>query len=113
LQQASICAIIGADFWILGQGVHITVSRQALEAIIGRAILDEEFRLALFADPETALIGFELTEDEMSALKQLDAESLDACGDTLGRRITIGMHRVRKEQGATHGSTEKQTISSG
>ena len=41
--------------------MHIIVSRQALEAIIGRAIMDEEFRLALFADPEAALVRYELT----------------------------------------------------
>ena len=70
------------------------MSRQTLEAVIGRAILDEEFRLALFADPEAALVEYELTEDEMAALKLVDAESLDACANGLGRRILRVLARV-------------------
>lgn len=65
------------------------MSRWALEAVIGRAILDEHFRLALFAEPEAALVGYELTEDEMAALKSVDAESLDACAHSIGRRMAL------------------------
>jgi len=64
------------------------MSRRALEAVIGRAILDEEFRLALFADLEAALVGYNLTEQEMAALKSVDAESLDACCG-IGRRVRL------------------------
>lgn len=55
------------------------MSRQALEAVIGRAILSAEFRMAFFADPDEALADFDLTEAERAALKRVDAESLDAC----------------------------------
>jgi len=65
------------------------MSREALEAVIGRAVIDEEFRLALFADPDAALAGYELTEDELAALKMMDAESLDACAGKVGRRVFI------------------------
>lgn len=70
------------------------MSRQALEVIIGRAILDDVFRLALFADPEEALVEYELTEDELAALRAVDAESLDACVTGLGRRILRVLVRV-------------------
>jgi hypothetical protein len=50
-----------------------------LEAVIGRAILSAEFRMAFFADPDEALADFDLTEAERAALKRVDAESLDAC----------------------------------
>ena len=63
------------------------MSRQVLESIIGRAILDEEFRLALFADPDAALVGYELTDIEVGAIKSIDAESLDACAAILRPRI--------------------------
>ena len=33
------------------------MSREALEAVIGRAVINEEFRLALFADPDATLAG--------------------------------------------------------
>jgi hypothetical protein len=64
-----------------------SVSRQVLEDVIGRAILDSEFRLKLFADPDSILAGYELTSAELAALKSIDAESLDACADGIGRRV--------------------------
>ena len=63
------------------------MSRHALEDVIGRAILDEEFRMTLFADPASALAGYELTAAELMALKSMDAENLDACADVLGRQV--------------------------
>ena len=63
------------------------MSRAALEAVIGRAVIDEEFRLALFADPDSALTGYALTEDEMAALRTLDAENLDAFAGGPGSRV--------------------------
>ena len=63
------------------------MSRQVLEAVIGRAVLDKDFRVTLFVEPEVALIEYELTEEELAALKKMDAESLDACGETIGRRV--------------------------
>lgn len=82
------------------------MSRQTLEAVIGRAILDEEFRLALFADPEAALAEYELTADEMVALKWADAESIDVCAVMLGERIlqrlTMGQPIRDDEREARH-----------
>ena len=63
------------------------MTQRELEAVIGRAILDQEFRMALFADPTAALAGYELTEAEVAALRSVDAESLDACGNWLTRRV--------------------------
>jgi hypothetical protein len=63
------------------------MSRKALEAIIGRAVIDAEFRLALFADPDAALADFELTAGEAAAIKMLDAESLDAFAKSVGSRV--------------------------
>jgi hypothetical protein len=70
------------------------MSRRALEAVIGRAILDEEFRLALFADPEAALVGYDLTADELAALKKVDAESLEACAHNIGPRVATELPRM-------------------
>jgi hypothetical protein len=62
------------------------VSQKDLEAVIGRAVLDREFRHLLFAEPEAALAEYVLTEDELAALKWGDAESLDACADIVAQR---------------------------
>jgi hypothetical protein len=66
---------------------YAVMSRQALEAVIGRVVIDEEFRLMLFADPEAALTGYELAEREIAALRTIDAESLDVFARGVGRRI--------------------------
>ena len=63
------------------------MSREALEAVIGRAVIDEEFRVALFADPDSALAGYALTEGELAALRTLDAENLDAFAGGPGSRV--------------------------
>jgi hypothetical protein len=52
-----------------------------LERLIGRAVLDQKFRERLFADPEKAIreAGFELSDEEMAALKRIDPQqALDA-----------------------------------
>jgi hypothetical protein len=72
----------------------VIVSQQALQAVIGRAILDAKFRFALYADPATALVEYELTGDEMAALQAVDAESLEACAIGLSRHILSGRGRT-------------------
>jgi len=75
------------------------MSNEAVEAVIGKAILDAEFRKALFADPEKALAGFDLSETEKAQLKGLDSETLDAMGNTLDARVSklsVQMRQVRR-----------------
>lgn len=62
------------------------MSQRELEAVISRAIVDQEFRVELFSNPAAALAGYDLTEAETAALRTVDAESLDACGN-VGRWI--------------------------
>jgi hypothetical protein len=64
------------------------VSRRALEGVIGRAILDAEFRFALFADPDGALAEHELLDSEKSGIRTFDAESIEACASIL-RHTTV------------------------
>ncbi len=53
------------------------MTRRAVEAIIGKATLDEVFRNALFADPDTILTGYTLTRSEITAIRAIDSESLE------------------------------------
>ena len=52
------------------------MAREELERLIGRAVLDPQFREVLFDDPERAIQegGFDLTEDEIAHLKAIDAQ---------------------------------------
>lgn len=72
------------------------MSQRELEAVIGRAIVDQEFRMDLFADRTVALAGYELTEAEVAALRLVDAEGLDACANYIGLRFlhTLPWHET-------------------
>ena len=46
-------------------------------------MLDEDFRIALFADPDDALASYKLMKKERAALSRVDAETLDAFAERL------------------------------
>ena len=69
------------------------MSQRDLEAVIGRAVLDEPFRHLLLAEPETALAEYLLTQPELAVLRSMDAESLDACAVLLESRIRWSLAR--------------------
>ena len=50
--------------------------------------MDVEFRESLFTDPDQVLAGFDLTEEEVAALKAIDAESLQSFAGSLDERIS-------------------------
>ncbi len=53
------------------------MSRDSIEQIIGKALLDLDFRDMLLACPDQALSTFNLSENEKVYLKRIDAETLD------------------------------------
>jgi hypothetical protein len=59
------------------------MSIDAFEAVIGKAAVEAAFRDLLLADPDQALAGFELTEDEVFILKKIDSETLELLSETL------------------------------
>jgi hypothetical protein len=54
--------------------------RKGLERLIGKAVLDPEFREKLFADPRQAIreVGLDLSEEEIAALETVDPEKAKA-----------------------------------
>ena len=64
------------------------MSKEAVEAIIGKAVLDGEFRGALFADPEEVLAEYDLTEEEVAGLRAIDFETMESFAGTLDERIS-------------------------
>jgi hypothetical protein len=63
------------------------MSKKAVEAVIGKALLDECFRWSLLADADQVLAGFRLTKAERVDLKRLDGETLDALAHMLDEKI--------------------------
>jgi hypothetical protein len=64
------------------------MSKEAVQAVIGKAVTESEFRELLFANPDEALEGYELTEEEMAALKAIDAETMESFAGDLDERIS-------------------------
>ncbi len=64
------------------------MTKEAVESVIGRAVLDGQFREALFANPDEALGGYELAEEEVAGLKSIDAETMESLAGTLDERIS-------------------------
>ncbi len=63
---------------------------QAFEDIIERAGKDPAFRQLLLDDPQKALEGYAVTDDERKMLANLDEAQLDQFAGKLGDRTTKG-----------------------
>ena len=50
------------------------MSRTAINEILDRSMLDEDFRRAILADPDGALAGYDLTAAERAAVIQRDGD---------------------------------------
>ena len=59
------------------------MSKESFQLVIGKAVLDLEFRQALFADPDQALSEFKLSAAEKNSLKKIDSEALELMAKTL------------------------------
>ncbi len=56
------------------------MSRQGVATLISRVLEDEAFRSKLKADPNTTLAQFDLTPDEITAIKSADPSKLEKLG---------------------------------
>jgi hypothetical protein len=64
------------------------VSPKGIEAVLSRAMRDVAFANLLFSDPEKALSGFELSDEEISKLRSMkreDFESALAAGSRISK----------------------------
>jgi hypothetical protein len=64
------------------------MSQENLRKIIIRAVREPEYREALFGEPDRALEGYELTEEEVAALKGLEREKFDAVASEVEERVS-------------------------
>ena len=67
------------------------MSVQDTRKVVSRAVMDEEYRRTLFSDPDTALAGYDLTPDEVQALRSIPAETMDDFANHLEERISMSV----------------------
>ncbi|MFC1718786.1 Os1348 family NHLP clan protein [Candidatus Poribacteria bacterium] len=61
--------------------------REPLERIIGRAAMDLKFRRKMFEDPETAFEEYNLTREQILALKNISTDALERFAHRLTESI--------------------------
>jgi hypothetical protein len=64
------------------------MSQDAVQSLIGRAVMDKAFRELLFKDPDKAFEGYELSDKEKAILSELDADEVESFAGKLDERIT-------------------------
>jgi hypothetical protein len=64
------------------------MTQQAVESVIGRAVLDRGFLESWFADPDSALDAYELSEEEVTVLKTVDSETMEFLSGALDAHIS-------------------------
>ena len=67
------------------------MSQKVIEQIIGRLVLDPEFRKQMASDRRQALAGYALSDDERVALDGLDLAELEGAATDLEQRVSKGI----------------------
>jgi hypothetical protein len=65
------------------------MSTEDTRKVVSRAVRDEEYRKTLYSDPERALQGYDLTPEEVNALRAIPAETIDDFANNLDERISL------------------------
>ena len=66
------------------------MSLENVQEIIGRAVVDSNFRELLFSNLDKAIEGYELAEHEKNALAGMKRESFDMIANELEERVSRG-----------------------
>ena len=67
------------------------MSKEESRKVVNRAVMDEEFRLTLYSDPDKALAEYALSDEEKSVLRAIPAETIDAYANELEERISLSL----------------------
>jgi hypothetical protein len=59
--------------------------------VIGRAVVDPDFRQKLIDNAAEACEGYDLTEEELAALEAIESEGLESFANSLPDRLIKGV----------------------
>ena len=69
------------------------MSQATVEKIIGRLVLDADFRQQMAKDREQALANYDLTDGERAGLASLDLAEIESAATTLDERVSKGLEQ--------------------
>ena len=64
------------------------MSQAAVEQVLGKLVVDREFRQLVQADLQKALTGFDLTLEERNSFKGVDLDDFDQTVTSLDERVS-------------------------
>jgi hypothetical protein len=64
------------------------MSKSVLEQVMGKMVLDPNFRQQVVSDPSSALEGYDLTSQERDALEQMDLNEFHNTLSPLDERVS-------------------------
>jgi len=67
------------------------MSQKAVEQIIGKMLLDTQFRKLIARDLSQALAGFDLTEEERQGFEAMDLQDFSGSLTGLDERVSKGI----------------------
>jgi hypothetical protein len=67
------------------------MSHEAVIMVIGRAVVDLDFRRRLIDNAAEACAGYDLTEEELADLEAIESESLESFAKSLPDRLIKGV----------------------
>jgi hypothetical protein len=88
-QETEIRALVDeANLWQAIEEEEL-MPRAEMEQVVGKAVMDPEFRKRFLADPEQAALdeGIQLTAAEVGALKTLDMKKFEAIGEDIDKSV--------------------------
>jgi hypothetical protein len=95
------------------------MSANSVEQIIRKALVDDVYRELLFNEPDKALEGYELTEEEESALKSIERDVFDSVASEIEERISragfasIGTREINLSIHKLFGGRQTEIVSLG
>jgi hypothetical protein len=77
---------------IIERKEHLDMSQSAVEQVVGKMLLDADFRQQIASDIGQALRGYDLTEGEVEGLKNIDLEDFHQSVSGLDERVSKGVN---------------------
>jgi hypothetical protein len=76
---------------IIERKERLDMSQSAVEQVVGKMLLDADFRQQMASDIDQALRGYDLTEEEIEGLKNIDLEDFHQSVSGMDERVSKGI----------------------